>query len=325
MKSKVSRRVVFCLVAAVVLSLLAACTAPANKAAPSPIEITDQLGRVVRLDKIPQRIVSLAPSNTEILFALGLADRVVGVTDYCDYPPEAEAKPKIGGFSTPNIEKVVALSPDLVLAAQRHEDLIIPQLEEKGLAVFALKLTTLDETLEAITLVGKITGKKDEASRLVAEMQNRIKAVTDKTDNLLEAERPRVFHLTWHDPLKTSGSGTLYNELIQKAGGMNIFSDVIDIQAVDFEALVARDPQVMIAGVGMGSGEDKPFQYLKTESRLKNTEAAKNGRIYGIELDLSGRAGPRIVDGLERFAKCIHPEIFGAPDNMEGVKIYVPE
>ncbi len=325
MKSKLYRSVVFCLVSVVISSLFAGCRAPTKEAAPSPIEITDQLGRTVKLERTPQRIVSLAPSNTEILFALGLGDKVVGVTEYCDYPPEAQEKPKIGGFSTPNIEKVVALSPDLVLAAQRHEDLIIPQLEQMGLAVFALKLKTLDETLEAITLVGEITGKEKEASQLVEEMGKRIKAVTDKTDKLSEAERPRVFHLTWHDPLKTSGSGTLYNELIQKAGGMNIFSDVIDIQAVDFEALVARDPQVMIAGVGMGSGEDKPFQYLKTESRLKNTEAAKNGRIYGIDLDLSGRAGPRIVDGLELFARCIHPEIFGLPDNMEGVKIYVPE
>ena len=326
MKSKLYRVVVFCLVSVVIVSLFVACTAPpAEQTTSFTIEVTDQLGRVVKLEKVPERIISLAPSNTEILFALGLADRVVAVTEYCDYPPEAQAKPKIGGFSTPNIEKVVALSPDLVLAASRHEDRIIPQLEQMGLAVFALKLKTLDEALEAITLVGEITRKEERASGLVAEMQNRIKAVTDKTDNLPEAERPRVFYLTWHDPLKTSGSGTLHNELIQKAGGKNIFLEIIGIQSVDFEVLVARDPQVMIAGVGMGSGEDKPFQYLMTESRLKNTEAAKNGRIYGIDLDLTGRAGPRIVDGLERFAKCIHPEIFGSPDNMEGVKIYVPE
>jgi len=316
---------VFCLVSVVILSLFAACTAPAEEAAPSPIEVVDQLGRVVKLEKVPERIISLAPSNTEILFALGLGDKVVGVTDYCDYPPEAKENPSIGGFSTPNIEEVIALSPDMILATSVHEKRIIPQLEERGMTVFALNPTTLDEVLESITLAGEIAGKEERASGLVAQMWDRIKAVTDKTDSLSREQRPRVFYLTWHDPLKTSGSGTLLHELIQKAGGRNIFLDIIGTTSVDLEVLVARDPQVMIAGIGMGSGEDKPFQYLKTESRLKNTEAGKNGRIYGIDLDLTGRAGPRIVDGLELFAKCIHPEIFGSPDNTKGVKIYVSE
>ncbi len=325
MRSKICRLVMFSLVSAMSLSLLAACTPQLKEVKQSQIEITDQLGRTVKLDKTPQRIVSLAPSNTEILFALGLADKVVGVTDYCDYPPEAKEKPSIGGFSTPNIEEVVALSPDLILATSIHEDRVIPQLEQRGLAVLALAPKTLDEILASIKLVGEVTGEDEKASNLVTEMQSRIKAVTDKTDSLPENKRPAVFYLTWHDPLKTSGQGTLHNELIQKAGGRNIFPEVIGTKSVDLESIIARNPQVMIAGIGMASGEDKPFQYLKTESRLKNTEAAKNGRIYGIDLDLSGRAGPRIVDGLERFAKCIHPEIFGAPDNMEGVKIYVPE
>jgi len=309
----------------ILLGLIVACAPPAEEVVSFPIEVTDQLGRIVKLEKLPERIISLAPSNTERLFALGLADKVVAVTDYCNYPPEAKEKPSIGGFSTPNIEEIVALSPDLILATSIHEKRIIPQLEEKGLTVFALNLKTLDEALEAITMVGEITEKEEEASKLVADMQNRIKAVTDKTNSLPEGKRPRVFHLTWHDPLMTSGSGTLLHELIQKAGGRNIFADITGIAGVDFEVLVARDPQVMIAGVCMGSGEDKPFQYLTTESRLKNTEAGKNGRIYGIDLDLTGRAGPRIVNGLERFAKCIHPEIFGSPDNTEGVKIYVSE
>ncbi len=315
MKTKLCRVVVFCLVLVAILSLFAACTAPADEVAPSPIEITDQLGRVVKLEKIPEKIISLAPSNTEILFALGLGDKVVAVTDYCDYPPEAKEKPSIGGFTTPNIEEVVALSPDLILATSIHEKRIIPQLEEKGIAVFALAPETLDEVLASIKLVGEVTGKEEEASRLVAQMQNRIKAITDKTNNLPEDKRPVVFYLTWHDPLKTSGLGTLHHELIQKAGGRNIFPEIIGTQSVDLELLVARDPQVMIAGTGMGSGEDKTFQYLKTESRLQNTEAGKNGRIYKINIDLTGRAGPRIVDGLEQFAKCIHPEIFGPPEN----------
>ena len=310
MKSKLCGVVASCFVSVIIASLLASCTAPAEEAVPFSMEITDQLGRVVKLEKVPERIISLAPSNTEILFALGLADKVVGVTDYCDYPPEAKEKPSIGGFSTPNIEEVIALSPNLIFAASRHEKEIIPQLEKRGMTVFALNSKTLDEILEAITIVGGITGKEERASGLVAQMRDRIKAVTNKIDSLSQEQRPRVFYLTWHDPLKTPGSGTLHNELIQKAGGRNIFSELIGTQSVDLEVLVVRDPQVMLAGIGMGSGEDKPLQYFKTESRLQNTEAAKSDRIYGIDMDLTGRAGPRIVDGLEKFAEFIHPELF---------------
>ena len=313
------------LVSIMLLSLISACTPSPEEATPGAIEFTDQLGRVVKLEGTPQRIISLAPSNTEIIYALGLQDRLVGVTDYCDYPPEAKDKPGIGGFSTPNIEEIVALSPDLILAASIHEKRIIPQLEAKGMTVFALTAKTLDKTLAAITLVGKVTGKEEEASKLVAEMEARVKMITDKTAGLRQEQRPRVFYLTWHDPLKTSGAGTLLNELIQKTGGTNIFPDITGSKSIDLEILVARDPQVMIAGIGMGTGEDQPFQYLETESRLQNTEARKNGRIYGIDMDLSGRAGPRIVDGLEQFARCIHPEIFGEPVDMKGVKVYAPE
>ncbi len=315
MKNSLSRVVVLCLAAVLLACLSTACAAQVEEETESPIEFTDQLGRTVTLDEVPQRIISLAPSNTEILYALGLGDRVVGVTKSCDYPAEVLEKPTIGGYSTPNLEEIVALSPDLVIAAPRHEDEIIPQLEEKGLTVLGLNAKTFDSILDAITLLGDITGNDEEASQLVADMEKRVKAVTDKVSGLTEDEKPRVFYLTWHDPLKTSGSESLHNELIEKAGGKNIFTDVTGVQTIDLETLVARDPQVMIAGIGMGTGEDKTLLYLRGESRLENTEAGKNGSIYGIDMDLTGRSGPRIVDGLEQFARCVHPEIFGQPED----------
>lgn len=312
---KISHRFVFMfIVLATALCVLSACTPAPEQPAPSPLEITDQLGRAVKFEKVPERIISIAPSNTEILYALGLEDRVMAVTKYCDYPPEAKEKPNIGGYTTPNIEEIIALSPDLILATSKHEEKIIPQLEQRGLTVFALAPETLDDILASIKLIGEVTGKEQEAADLLAEMQGRIEAMTDKTSNLSDDERPRVFYLTWHDPLKTSGVGTLHQELIQKAGGNNIFSEVVGTQSVDLEVLVARIPQVMIAGIGMGSGEDQTLQYLETESRLQSTEAWINGRIHGVDMDLTGRGGPRIVDGLEEFARCIHPELFGQPD-----------
>jgi iron complex transport system substrate-binding protein len=304
-----ARNCLFILLSLVLLISLS-CSSPKVGESKSPIEITDQLGRAVRLDKIPQRIVSLAPSNTEILFALGLADRVVGVTDYCNYPPEAKQKPSIGGFSTPNMEKIVALSPDLVLATSTHQKQVIPTLEQQGIAVFAVAPKTLDEVLEAITLVGKITGEEKEAAKLVAGMQTRIKAVTDKTSGLSEAQKPRVFYITWHDPLMTAGSGTLHDELIRKAGGLNIAENLTGYADISLEAVIEANPQVMVAGVGMGTGADAPFQFALTEPRLGNTDARLHNRVYAIDVDLVGRAGPRIVDALEQLASFIHPELF---------------
>lgn len=294
----------------VLLSLFVACAPPAEEVVSPPMEVTDQLGRVVKLDKIPERIISLSPSNTELLFALGLADEVVAVTDYCNFPLEAQAKPKIGGFTTTNIEQVVVLSPDLVLATEIHEARIIPALEGKGLTIFALDPKTLDEVLESITLVGEVTGRGEEASQLVAEMRNKIKVVTDKTDNLLEGQRPRVFYITWHDPLMTPGAETRHNELIRMAGGTNIARDLTGYAAISLEAVIEANPQVIIAGVGHGSGEDLTFQYVKTEPRLRNVDARINHRVEKIDVDLAGRPGPRIVTALEKLAEFIHPELF---------------
>ena len=286
--------------------ILAACN-PNN---PSPTGgMVDDLGRVVNIKETPRRIISLSPSNTEILFALDLGEKVVGVTEYCNYPPEALDKEKVGGYSTPDIEKVIALQPDLILADDIHKEETIPALEEKGLTVFALMPGNLDGVLADIQMVGKITGKEKEAFALITQMESRIEAITDKTENL--QERPRVFYITWHDPLWTSGSGTFIHELIEKAGGVNIFQDVTGHKTVNIELVLARNPEVIIACSGHGQAEDEPFGWANSEPRLQATEARMNNRIHQIDADLVSRSGPRIVDALECFAYFIHPEIFG--------------
>ena len=295
----------------VLLSLvlvLVACS-PANP--PGPGAVIDGLGRSVNIEETPQRIVSLAPSNTEILFALGLGEKVVGVTEYCNYPPEALNKEKIGGYSTPDIEKIIALQPDLILANSIHAEEVIPALEEIDLTVFALAAENVDGILEDIRMVGKITGSEDEASKLATEMENRIEAITDVTKDL--EERPRVFYITWHDPLFSVGSETTIQELVEKAGGANIFQDITGHGTVDLEEVIARDPQVIIACTGHGSAQAEPLEWAKEEPRLGVTEARKSNRIYQIDADLISRTGPRIVDALEEFAWFIHPELFGKP------------
>ena len=309
MKNKTYHLTTLCLILTVLFGIVTACAPAPEDAVSSPIEITDQLGRVIKLDGTPQRIVSLAPSNTEILFALGLDDRIVAVTDFCDYPPQAKEKPSIGGFSTPNMEKLVALSPDLILTTSIHEN-IIPKFEERGMTVFTLSPKTLDEVLEAIALVGKITGTEKQASGLLMEMGSRVKEVTARTDILPENQRPAVFYVIWHDPLMTSGSGTLQDDLIIKAGGTNIARELTDYAGISLESVIAASPEVMIAGGGHGTGKDLTFRFVETETRLRGTDARRHNRVYMIDANLASRPGPRIVDALEMFAGFIHPELF---------------
>lgn len=280
-------------------------------ASPSPPgNVVDDLGRTVNIEQIPQRIVSLAPSNTEILFALSLGDRVVGVTEYCNYPEEAKAKAKVGGFSTVDIERVVYLEPDLILATRIHSKTAIPALEELGLTVLALAPGSLDELMSNVTLVGKITGQDKMASKLVNDLGERIEAVTNTTQNLAPDQRPRVFFLTWHDPLWTRGKDSLADDIISKAGGQNIAYDLSGDKTIDLETVLHRDPQVIIAAFNMGTGEDLPWQYVRTEPRLKTTEALLNNRVYKIDGDLIHRPTPRLVEALEQVAQFIHPELF---------------
>lgn len=310
MKNTLKKLGPICLIIVFFASLVTSCAKVPESTTPAQVQITDQLGRAVAIKAAPQRIVSLAPSNTEILFALDLGERIVGVTDYCTYPPEAKEKPSIGGFSTPNIEEIIVKSPDLVLANVIHKDKAIPQLESKGLSVVALNPKTIDEVFAAITLVGKVTGAEKEAARLVADMKDRIKHITDRTSRLAESQKKRVLEIVWHDPLMAAGSGTLHDELINKAGGINIAHNLTDYADISLEAVIAANPEVMIADVGMGEGENLPFQFLMSELRLKDTDARKNNRVYPINVEIVSHPGPRTVDALEQLANFIHPELF---------------
>ncbi|MHB8104674.1 MAG: ABC transporter substrate-binding protein [Dehalococcoidales bacterium] len=277
---------------------------------PSSFTIKDYYGREITIkNNHPQKIVSLAPSNTEILFALGLGDRIVGVTQYSDFPPEATTKPSVGAYDNPNIEDIVAMEPDLVLATDAQSNSIYQQLENRGLTVVAIVPHNIPEVLQSITLIGKITGQDKEAASLVADMQKRIDAVVEKTSKLTASEKPRVFYIIWHDPIWTTGNGTFEDSLIEMAGGINIAHALGGYVGMSLEALIDANPQIMIAGVGMGTGEDLPLQFVQTEPRLKDIDARKNDKVYSVDMNIVSRPGPRIVDALEAFFKIIHPEL----------------
>jgi len=270
--------------------------------------VSDDLGRLVAINGTPQRIVSLAPSNTEILFALGLGEKVVGVTDFCDYPTEALDKEKVGGYDTPDIEKIVALDPDLILVAHGTPMEIINTMVGLGLTVFGVKSTDLDDVLNDIRTVGNITGQEAEANALTSEMEGRIEAVTDETSEL--DERPRVFYVVWHDPLWTAGSETFIHELIEKGGGVNICGNLTGYPTISIEEVVARNPEVIITSIWPGV-----YEWAMNETALNDTEARQNDRVFTRDDNLVQRPGPRLVEGLEWFAHFVHPEIFGEPED----------
>lgn len=321
----------FILALAIVLGLILGCGAPSPTPSPTPtptptptpsptptptptptpevkkfpIKLVDQLGREVVIEDEPLRIISLAPSNTEILFALGLGERVVGVTEFCNYPPEALEKEKIGGFSNPSIEKIIALEPDIVLATSIHRKTVIPELEKRGIKVFALAPKNMDEIFEGIELCGLLFGVERRALLLVKEMRGVIKEVRDRVKG---REKKKVFYLTWHEPIWTSGSGTFAHELIEIAGGENIFGDKKGWIMVTLEEVIERDPEVIVASTGHGEARDLPFNWAKTDERLSAISARKEGRIYQIDADLITRPGPRIVEALKLLSEMIHPE-----------------
>ena len=292
-------------IALVAIVLVLATSNPSRDT--STQDLTDDLGRRVAINGTPQRIVSLAPSNTEILFALGLADEVAGVTDYCDCPPEATSKTSVGGYINPDIEKIVTLDPDLVLVSYGTPMDVIDSMVGLGLTVFGIKTTDLDDLLNDIEMIGKITDRETEADALASEMATSIQGVTSQTEGL--EQRPRVFYIVGTGPLWTAGSDTFIDELIQKSGGVNICANITGYSEVSLEYIVACNPEVIITSSWPGVCE-----WATNSTELQATAAVQSGSVYACDDNLVQRPGPRIVEGLEWFAYFVHPEIFDEPE-----------
>lgn len=273
----------------------------------------DDLGRNVSIPAQPERIISLSPSNTEMLFALGLQDRIIGVTRYCNYPPEIEGLKEdgriavVGGFKDPDLEAVLSLKPDLVFAGRIHARSIIPELENAGIPVYATNPVNLSTVMLAMQKMGEITGEDEMASMLLEEMQSRIDSISEKVADL---PKKRVFYLLWYDPIQTAGKETVQDEEIEMAGGENIFHNLTGYPKIDSEATLKANPEIIITGTGMGSQGDDAFNWTMGAEALNGTDAKRYGRVYQLEGDLLTRAGPRTVDALEALAALIHPEAF---------------
>jgi len=279
---------------------------PTPELAAFPLTITDDLSNEVTIEAEPQRIVSMAPNHTQILYALGLGDKVVGVTEYCNYPPEAQEKPKVGGFSNIDLEQVVGLDPDLVLGTSLHAQSVEPALVERGLKVVLINPETVEDVLEKIVLVGRVTGREGAAIALSSELRGRIEATMEKVQ---EAEnKPRVYWELSND-LYTAGPGSFIDDLIVRAGGINIAADAKEQwPQLNLEALILADPEVIVLA-------DHPYgetaEGVKARPGWADISAVKNERIVEVlDDDLVSQPGPRVAEALEFVAKALHPELF---------------
>ncbi len=268
---------------------------------------TDDLGRKVEVEGPPQRIVSVAPSVTETLFALGLGDRVVGVSSYCEFPPEALKKEKVGGYINPSLEKIIALRPDLVIGiAEGDLKAFMEKLAGLKIPVYITNPRNVSEVLTSIQNVGKVTFSTQAAEKITQAMKERIQAVQAKVQG-----RPhlRVLPVLNFDPLMSAGRGTFVDDLIRLAGGRNVAEKVKGkYPRLSVEEVFAQDPEVII--LGSMKSEDAMTEGRQWWKQWKTISAVRQGRIYILDADLIYRPSPRIVDGLEEMARAIHPEAF---------------
>jgi len=273
-----------------------------------PLTIIDDTGAVVTIPQEPQRIISIAPSNTEILFALGLEDKIVGITNYCNFPEETKNIEKIGEMSPLNLEKIVSLKPDFILAYAGFQLQEIPRLRELGLNTIVIEPLSLKETLKSIQMVATVCGIPEKGNTLVENLSQRVDKIKTEVSKIEITKRPKVFIGGIYETIWTPGEGTLFNELISLAGGRNIAADFSGWTKISQEFIVKEDPDIII----IPTGAMNPGDELKIEENIyqrpgwSNLSAIKNQKIFIVNEDLFFRAGPRLVDGLERLYKIFY-------------------
>jgi iron complex transport system substrate-binding protein len=274
------------------------------------ITFIDALDREVTIKYPAMKIVSLAPSVTESLFAIGAGNQVIGRTDYCDYPEAVTEIPTIGGFSSSSIsiEKIISLEPDLVISGSTLQRETIQALDKAGIPTFVNQPANLQETIDAIILLGKISGHHEEALNVAGEMRTRVDSVKKFISSIPQNQRPTVFYEVWHEPLMTANDKTMVGELIEIAGGINVFAELPDqYPTISAEQLIELDPTFIIGP--SSHGDQMTAEVIGNREGWKNMSAVKTGQIHIVDGNIVSRASPRLIEALDSFVKILHPEI----------------
>ena len=252
------------------------------------------------------RYISLAPSTTEILFALGLDEEIAAVSSFCNYPPKAMLKEKIGDFSRPNIEKIVSLRPDFIFCTGLEQEPVVNQLKRLGFNVYVSDPSNIEELFDTITDIGRITNREREAAQLLKKMQADIDEVNSKVRDIPQEKRTKVFIEIWHEPLMTAGKGSFIDALITLAGGVNIAHDIgRPYSNFSAEKVVSLNPGCIIMAY---MDERAPLKLVAARFGWSNIDAVKHKRIFNdIDPDILLRPGPRITEGLKELYKRLYP------------------
>ena len=269
------------------------------------LSIEDGFGNIVKLEKTPERIISMAPSNTEILYALGLGEKIVGVSAFCDYPEEALAVEKIGDFIGTNYEKVIELEPDLIVNYGMLEDDARQIYSDAGIPVISFMPESIEEVIGAIKQIAVATDSVEEGNDLVQSMERHKDDIVAKVQN---TDSVKVFYEVWHDPLMAAGAGSFIDGLVNLVNGVNVASDAEgEYPNYDFEQLIENDPEVYLTANDL---PEKTAESIAARPGYDNITAIKNGEVYLLDGNILSRPGPRIVEGLEIIARALHPEVF---------------
>jgi iron complex transport system substrate-binding protein len=276
-----------------------------------PVTITDGIGQTITLEKAPERIVSLIPSNTEIIYALGYGDKIIGVTDLDNYPEEVLNKEKVGGMEL-NLEKIISLNPDLVLANEWHKNGavdVVAKLQEAGITVLVVKdATSLEEVYETIRLLGQVTGMNGKAEEVVATMKDRYAAIVEKAKEIKDSDKKSVWvEISPPPELYTTGKGTFMHELIEAVGAVNVAGEQEGWPMLTEEQVVASNPDVILLTYNY---VDNAVESTLTRSGWEEVTAIKEKQVYLINGDTISRPGPRLMDALEEIAKTVYPDVY---------------
>jgi iron complex transport system substrate-binding protein len=293
-------RVVLMVLMAFIPSLSAVATSEARL-------VKDQLGREVMVPDDPGRVVSLAPSITEIVFALGRGERLKGVTQHCDFPVEAQALPRVGSYVHPDLERIVALKPDLCIATRdgNPQDLVT-RLEALKIPVYVVNPKNLDTVLDTLLEIGQLLNSSQNADNLAGDLRARIERVKSRVAGA--EQRPRVFFQIGVVPIVSAGSSTFIDELISTAGGYNLAEGSAPYPRFSREQVLALQPEVIII-TSMTRGQ--AFEPVKAEwNQWDNLPAVRHQRIFIVDSNLFDRPTPRLIEGLEILVRLIHPELF---------------
>jgi iron complex transport system substrate-binding protein len=304
-----------------VLTILGACSnsndvnqkqTETTKSSEFPVTIKDALDQEVVIEKKPERIISLLPSNTEIAFGLGLGKQIVGVSDFDNYPEEVKEKEKIGGMEF-NVEKIISLKPDLVLAHASNANNAkagLDQIRNAGIDVLVVNdANSFSKVYESIDMIGKATGKTKEATDMINEMKGKVEEIRKKAADIKDDKKVKVFVEVSPAPdIFTTGKGTFMNEMLEIINAENAAADQEGWVQITEEAIIQLNPDVIVTTYGFY--EKNPVEKVLSRKGWENVSAIKNKRVYDVNSDTVSRPGPRLVEGLEELASVVYPEVF---------------